>query len=396
MADYYPDEIIALVNADDALHRLLQQCNLQGRQLLLFKNGVELSLKWEKQKLNIAAIISQSEVMAPAGISLVEALQQKKLLKMPFFIVCNNSNDNIKKLSLRSGVADIFTRPLRKANLEKRINFLISYWPVLQTNANNKIFSPYKVPLNKRLFDIFFAGMAFIFLSPILLIIILLLKAESRGPVFYYSLRVGTGYRVFRFFKFRSMYVDAEKRLKELKHLNQYTQAAPNADATTSAQVTLCDACISAGSGCQFPLYADTDTWCEKQYIYSGKSKNNAAFFKLKDDPRITRVGKFLRNTSIDELPQLWNVLIGDMSIVGNRPLPLYEAEKLTTDKYVLRFMAPAGITGLWQVEKRGKGEMSADERLMLDNTYAQNHSFSKDIVLILKTIPALFQKESV
>jgi len=362
----------------------------------LFKNGVELSLKWEKQKLNIAAIISQSEVMAPAGISLVEALQQKKLLKMPFFIVCNNSNDNIKKLSLRSGVADIFTRPLRKANLEKRINFLISYWPVLQTNANNKIFSPYKVPLNKRLFDIFFAGMAFIFLSPILLIIILLLKAESRGPVFYYSLRVGTGYRVFRFFKFRSMYVDAEKRLKELKHLNQYTQAAPNADATTSAQVTLCDACISAGSGCQFPLYADTDTWCEKQYIYSGKSKNNAAFFKLKDDPRITRVGKFLRNTSIDELPQLWNVLIGDMSIVGNRPLPLYEAEKLTTDKYVLRFMAPAGITGLWQVEKRGKGEMSADERLMLDNTYAQNHSFSKDIVLILKTIPALFQKESV
>ena len=396
MPNHYPDEIIALVNADDALHRLLLQCNLQGRQLLLFKNGVELSLKWEKQKLNIAAIVSQSEVMAPAGISLVEALQQKKLLKMPFIIVCNNSNDNIKKLALRSGVADIFTRPLRKANLEKRINFLIGYWPVLQTNANNKIFSPYKVPLNKRLFDVFFAGMAFIFLSPILLIIILLLKAESRGPVFYYSLRVGTGYRVFRFFKFRSMYVDADKRLKELKHLNQYTQAAPDADATTSAQVTLCDACISAGSGCQLPLYADTDTWCEKQYIYSGKSKNNAAFFKLKDDPRITRVGKFLRNTSIDELPQLWNVLIGDMSIVGNRPLPLYEAEKLTTDKYVLRFMAPAGITGLWQVEKRGKGEMSADERLMLDNTYAQNHSFSKDIVLILKTIPALFQKESV
>ena len=396
MPDHYPDEIIALVSADDALHRLLLQCNLQGRQLLLFKNGVELSLKWEKQKLNIAAIVSQSEVMAPAGISLVEALQQKKLLKMPFIIVCNNSNDNIKKLALRSGVADIFTRPLRKANLEKRVNFLIGYWPVLQTNANNKIFSPYKVPLNKRLFDVFFAGMAFIFLSPILLIIILLLKAESRGPVFYYSLRVGTGYRVFRFFKFRSMYVDADKRLKELKHLNQYTQAAPDADATTSAQVTLCDACISAGSGCQFPLYADTDTWCEKQYIYSGKSKNNAAFFKLKDDPRITRVGKFLRNTSIDELPQLWNVLIGDMSIVGNRPLPLYEAEKLTTDKYVLRFMAPAGITGLWQVEKRGKGEMSADERLMLDNTYAQNHSFSKDILLILKTIPALFQKESV
>ena len=110
----------------------------------------------------------------------------------------------------------------------------------------------------------------------------------------------------------------------------------------------------------------------------------------------MTKVGHFIRNTSIDELPQLWNVIKGDMSIVGNRPLPLYEAEKLTTDKYATRFLAPAGITGLWQVEKRGKGKMSEDERLMLDNTYALNHNFWYDIKLILKTIPALFQKENV
>jgi lipopolysaccharide/colanic/teichoic acid biosynthesis glycosyltransferase len=84
------------------------------------------------------------------------------------------------------------------------------------------------------------------------------------------------------------------------------------------------------------------------------------------------------------------------MSLVGNRPLPLYEAEKLTTDKYALRFLAPAGLTGLWQVEKRGKGKMSEEERLMLDNTYAENHSFWYDIKLILKTIPALLQKENV
>ena len=84
------------------------------------------------------------------------------------------------------------------------------------------------------------------------------------------------------------------------------------------------------------------------------------------------------------------------MSIVGNRPLPLYEAEKLTTDKYAPRFLAPAGLTGLWQVEKRGKAKMSEDERLMLDNTYAENHSFLYDCKLILKTIPAIFQKENV
>jgi len=126
------------------------------------------------------------------------------------------------------------------------------------------------------------------------------------------------------------------------------------------------------------------------------RANGNAAFFKIKNDPRITRVGNFIRNTSIDELPQLWNVLKGDMSIVGNRPLPMYEAEKLTSDKYAQRFLAPAGITGLWQVEKRGKVEVSQEERLMLDNAYAQNYSLKNDLRLIIKTIPALFQKESV
>ena len=158
----------------------------------------------------------------------------------------------------------------------------------------------------------------------------------------------------------------------------------------------LCDWCLESGVKCRYPVYADNYHWCEKKYSILKKASANAAFIKIKDDPRVTKVGRFLRNTSIDELPQLVNVLIGDMSIVGNRPLPLYEAEKLTTDKYALRFMAPAGITGLWQVEKRGKGDMSEEERLMLDNDYAMNHSFFYDIWLILKTIPALFQKESV
>ena len=272
---------------------------------------------------------------------------------------------------------------------------------MLQIKTTQRLQTTYKVPMGKRMFDIFFSGMALLFLSPFFLLVYLLLKLESKGPAFYYSLRVGTGYQVFRFYKFRSMYVNADQRLKDLKHLNQYDTDAAAAKAKTGEKTViensshLCSDCLSAGKF-QFPMYYDKIHWCARKYIDNKKTRAGYAFFKINNDPRITRIGNFIRNTSIDEPPQLWNVFIGDMSIVGNRPLPLYEAEKLTTDKYALRFNAPAGITGLWQVEKRGKGDMSEEERLMLDNVYAQNHSLLNDVRLILKTIPALLQKESV
>ncbi len=127
-----------------------------------------------------------------------------------------------------------------------------------------------------------------------------------------------------------------------------------------------------------------------------GENAADGVFFKIKDDPRITKFGQFLRNTSLDEIPQLFNVLIGDMSLVGNRPLPLYEAEKLTRDQIAWRFLAPAGITGLWQITKRGKDNMSPDERIALDMEYAMKNSFWLDMKILLSTFPALLQKEKV
>ena len=324
-------------------------------------------------------------------------MRNKKHIQVPFFLVSQQLSESTAKLALKSGISDVFKLPLKKENIEIRLNLIIDKWKELKSPNDQVVdFHKYKTPLIKRIFDIFFAGMALLLLSPLLLVICILLKLESKGPIFYYALRVGSGYRTFKFYKFRSMYVNADQRLKELKHLNQYAPAATTDTVEPQQEQYLCDECKAAGTQCRFPMYSDKVRWCEKQYNDTKKSKAGSAFFKLKDDPRITKVGKFIRNTSIDELPQLWNVIIGDMSIVGNRPLPLYEAEKLTTDKYAMRFMAPAGITGLWQVEKRGKGEMSEEERLMLDNEYAANHSFWYDIKLILKTIPALFQSETV
>lgn len=409
-AETYPHQrqIIALINLDDELTISINQCNFKDRQLMHFKNGMQLFSAWQQNKLNIAAIISQDEVLASSGITLLETLKKNNLGNIPFFLVVNHFNSNLRQLSLNAGVADVFKRPVSEKNIETRVNFLIDYWKVLKDNSSQRISNAYQVPWGKRAFDMFFSGMALLMLSPFFLLVYLLIKFESKGPAFYYSLRVGTGYQVFKFYKFRSMYVNADQRLKDLKHLNQYdTDAAAKKekDASESKEVTeeqvientsfLCADCMSSGK-CQFPMYADKVHWCEREYIDNKKTSAGSAFFKIKNDPRITRIGNFIRNTSIDELPQLWNVFIGDMSIVGNRPLPLYEAEKLTTDKYALRFHAPAGITGLWQVEKRGKGDMSEEERLMLDNVYAQNHSLVNDVKLILKTIPALLQKESV
>jgi hypothetical protein len=141
----------------------------------------------------------------------------------------------------------------------------------------------------------------------------------------------------------------------------------------------------------------ENDGYISPTLSYSDEGWLCSAFIKIEDDPRITKVGKFIRKFSIDELPQLFNILKGDMSIVGNRPLPLYEAEKLTADSSIDRFMAPAGLTGLWQVEERGRGgAMSAEERKQLDITYGQTYSFLLDMKIILKTFKVFKQKGNV
>jgi lipopolysaccharide/colanic/teichoic acid biosynthesis glycosyltransferase len=395
MKDQLP--IIALVGFDNELTGVFASYDFGGRQVMNFDNGMKMTTAWINDNLPIAAIIANSEIMGPAGLTLTATLKKKNLPTVPFFLVINHLNVNLRKLALEGGVTDVFKLPLRSAaRVEKRVAFSIENWSQLKDNLEIKDVKVRKTELGKRIFDIVFAGGALIALSPLFLIVYILIRLESKGPAFYYSLRVGTGYKVFKFYKFRSMYVNADKRIKDLKHLNQYNidAAATNTDEPVVAR-GLCDDCLRYGK-CQYPVFADNLQFCEKEFQGNKKSKSGSAFFKIKNDPRITKVGNFIRNTSIDELPQLWNVIIGDMSIVGNRPLPLYEAEKLTTDKYILRFAAPAGITGLWQVEKRGKGEMSEDERLMLDNQYAQTYRLKNDLKLILKTIPALFQKENV
>lgn len=301
-----------------------------------------------------------------------------------------NEIQNLKKYS----VSDSFQLPTQVDQLKKTWDFIhrINTKKIDQKPNLNYYLKP-KAP--KRIFDVFVSFSGLLLLSPFLLLIICLIKITSKGPLFYASKRVGNGYRIFDFYKFRTMRVDADQMIDQMQKLNQYVVESSKMAKDDTQLTNLCSYCQGKGE-CQEKLYNDHMVLCERAFVEEQENGQDKAFLKVKNDPRITPIGHFLRKSSIDELPQLFNVLRGDMSLVGNRPLPLYEAENLTTDTDSERFLAPAGLTGLWQVMKRGKGKMSAAERKDLDNQYARNQSFWGDILLLLKTIPALFQKEDV
>ncbi|MBC6400769.1 MAG: sugar transferase [Ekhidna sp.] len=243
----------------------------------------------------------------------------------------------------------------------------------------------YKIPLYKRLFDVAATSILLLILAPLYFLIALAIRLESKGKVFYFQPRVGMNYRIFPFFKFRSMYVDADKRVEELKDQSQYGTSTINKTTKTPFLGNMENIRVS-----------DDGIMEESVFLEESQKEVENSFFKVKNDPRITKVGKFIRRTSIDELPQLFNVLRGEMSLVGNRPLPLYEAEKLTEDRFIERFNAPAGITGYWQVTDRGKDDVSGISRKLKDVAYAQKSSFLFDLWILFKTPVAAIQKENV
>jgi exopolysaccharide biosynthesis polyprenyl glycosylphosphotransferase len=192
--------------------------------------------------------------------------------------------------------------------------------------------------LLKFMFDFTISFLLILFLSPLMLVVMIVIKLTSPGPVFFSQRRVGRNKRIFDVYKFRTMVVDAEKRMREIEHLNE-------------------------ASG---PV------------------------FKIKNDPRITPVGRFLRKTSMDELPQLFNVLAGQMSLVGPRPLPMRDYEGFNEDWQRRRFSVKPGITCLWQIQ--GRSSISFEKWMELDLQYIDKWSLWLDFQILLQTIPAVLR----
>lgn len=320
------------------------------RKASSFANLFETVTKLSVYELDVSILVEVQPNELNEALGLVERLKKNWLSRnLVVIFLLTEKEPAITAAAFEARVADCYSPDISFADVKLRLQFLSAY-KILNEQLKDLPEAPlkqYKAPFAKRFLDLAISISAMIVLSPVLLIIAILIKLDSKGPIFYTSKRVGTGYKIFDFYKFRSMRVNADKEVENLK-------------ATTANQ------------------YGDS------------------AFFKMKDDPRVTKLGNFLRNSSIDELPQLFNVIKGDMSIVGNRPLPLYEAEQLTTNEWSMRFLGPAGITGLWQIIKRGKSDMSDRERKKLDNFYNKKFSIWLDLKIILMTVPVLLQKEKV
>jgi lipopolysaccharide/colanic/teichoic acid biosynthesis glycosyltransferase len=449
------------------------------------------AVKYLKAKKNVDAIIAETKIYFSDGFQIRRLLEKKEkdFMKItPYILISAEYDENMPRRALLAGIDDHYLFPADPQRIYNRIIDFKNHPE--QIGVSRKVNKDtdqkgikYETPLLKRIFDITFAGLALLFLSPLMLLVIIAIKLDSKGPFYYTSTRVGANDSRFGFLKFRSMYVNADRLLSkdDLAKLNQYA----------TKTIEKCPRCskLPEGKFCSdIKEDAGEETGVKICYhLYSLRKEAERNFTKLENDPRVTRVGKFIRNTSIDELPQLINIIKGDMSIVGNRPLPVYEADIISVDKvdddddkieYILndlseaikrnlysqfpnctiqeawriegengeyifeikirtvekihirprykangtfidinlernwRTVGAAGLTGLWQVELRGRGgEMSKEERFSLDsmysfygkypkyafgNKYAKYTGFWGDIRLILRTVQVFIQRGDV
>ena len=389
-----PLKLIYIGSDQEIIEKLKSQSN--NLQIYNKPNPLEASL-WLKKNGLVDGVICERNLPGRNGLDFHQSFVNDfdKNNHIPYIIISNERTPELIQRALKQKIDDVYEKPINPKVIYNRMKFLVSRKPqmtLIEKETHKLDSDTYKTPFFKRTFDIVVACTALLLLSPLLLFFIIAIRLESKGKVYYISKRVGTGFKVFNFLKLRSMYPDADKRLKEYQHLNQYKE---------EKEKKVLEAETVSGHDDGVMLFGDEVQVEEKEHIRMKKEEQDSAFVKFENDPRITKVGHIIRKLSIDELPQLINVIKGDMSIVGNRPLPLYEAELLTTDDWTDRFNGPAGITGLWQVEARGKSsKMSPEERKQLDNKYVEiansKFSFWKDIWIIIRTFKAVFQKENV
>jgi lipopolysaccharide/colanic/teichoic acid biosynthesis glycosyltransferase len=364
-----------------------------GKLLVVAQDHADAAKKISERRGNLPLMVLYEKSSIKLDSTRIEYLKKEFPTAYIVLVADRIEKEEISQYQ-KCGVNDTTHTDVSETRLKNGLEFVAKNQELIQSaSLEQQPLKTYTIPFWKRTFDILSSLAALLILSPLLIVVAILIRVESKGKIIYKSKRVGSNYEIFDFLKFRSMYCDADKRLKEFMNLNQYQEVESEGgyDFFNSSLIPI------VGDMGEGYFVSDDDVISEKDFLRDKTTKQLNNFVKYENDPRITKIGRLLRKYSIDELPQLFNILKGDMSVVGNRPLPLYEAEQLTSDQYIDRFLGPAGLTGLWQVEKRGdSGKLSPEERKQLDIFYAKNYNFWMDVKIIFKTITAFIQKENV
>ena len=290
--------------------------------------------KIKKNIINVKVLgkISEVDKYLVKGMEVILAIPGMKAEKLVRLV--NHMQKKVVKVSF---IPDLFGIPFFEGDMDF---FFENHLLVLNIRNNLKNWGN---KILKKIFDIVLSVPLFLVLLPVIIILAALVKFGSKGSVFYVTDRIGKDGSLFKFYKFRTMYIGGDEILKKvLSHSKS-------------------------------------------------KKKEWDTYFKLKDDPRVTGFGKFLRKYSLDELPQILNIIKGDMSLIGPRPYLPRESNAIGDYADVITQVAP-GVTGLWQVS--GRNKMTFKERLVMDSWYIQNWSLWLDVVILIKTVKAVFKRE--
>jgi len=350
------------------------------------------------------AIFCEMTVSGGDGLAMHEWVRKRHDLDSICFILLDTVfTQDVYKESVRRHIDDFYLIPLPPLEgLIGRILFLREYRKKLkpvEPELSREI--SYSMPFSKRIFDLIVAFGGLVTLSPLLLFVAVAIKLESKGSVLYVTKRIGSGGRIFNYLKFRTMREGADSNSAMARaQKTGAANGAPNMEIDFEKPCPRCSQ-LRPGAKCSTLIHFQHNEICEYWFMVQRHeiAKSRPINIKNENNPYITKVGKFIRQTGIEKLPQLINVLNGNMSIVGNRPLQLFEAERFSMGDMARRFLAPAGMTGLYQIELSNKdGNMSADERIMLDIAYSDhfignNYSFWYDLSLLLRSFKATLSK---
>ena len=287
---------LVLVDDHEAVFNLVSTL-IDPAYIVHWYKRIDDAIAWVRDRSSTALILVNTEQGDARSLTLLRSLTADQ--SIPILLLCDQPSDEAVQLALEAGATDLLSLT-DTAQLERRIQFFLTLMRRVsaQPGGTGKPTQPFVLPTWKRAIDIAASLQALLLLSPLMLLTALLIRLDSKGPIFYKSKRVGTNYKVFDMIKFRTMRVEADQLLKQMAAENNMYSQGMTTPAATPIQ-SLCEECRLMGSSCQRKLFDEDRFVCERDYLQ--REEKGAAFVKFRNDPRITRLGNFLRNSSIDD-----------------------------------------------------------------------------------------------